>query len=97
MRVEADTSATGHRAHVDMMNCDELVERVTDYLEDALPPRDLTRLDNHIGVCAGCVAHVDEVRVMVRLTSSVPSEPMSTGLQSTLLAIHRRWAESVRT
>jgi hypothetical protein len=87
----------GPRTVVDVreMNCDELVERVTDYLEDALTPVDQLRLDEHITVCIGCQAHLGEVEVMLDLISSTPAEPLSPGLESSLMAIHRQWAESV--
>jgi hypothetical protein len=80
---------------VDEMNCDELVERVTDHLEDALGTEDQLRWDDHVGVCFGCQAHVREIRVTLDLVSSLGAEPPSAQLESTLLARYREWAESV--
>ena len=34
--------------------CQELVELVTDYLEDALPPEERARFDAHLAECPGC-------------------------------------------
>lgn len=79
------------------MNCDELVERVTDYYEGALSPMDRTRWDEHVEVCVGCVAHVGAYGVTVRLVSSMDAEPLPDPLEANLLAIHRRWAASVGT
>jgi len=76
------------------MECCELVERVTDYLEQALLSDDLTRLNEHVEVCTGCVAHLGAVRVTLRVTSSLPPEPMSSDLESSLLATYLSWAKS---
>src|SRR6266498_2574432 len=54
-------------AGVDEMNCDELVEKVTDYLEQALSSPDLARWDDHVQVCIGCQGHRGEVRVALRV------------------------------
>jgi hypothetical protein len=82
---------------MDEMNCDELVERVTDYFEDALDSRDSVRLDEHLQVCIGCIAHVGEVKVTLQLLSSLSAERLSDELESDLAAFYRRWAGSVST
>jgi anti-sigma factor RsiW len=79
------------------MNCDELVERVTDYHEGALSQTDRARWDEHVGVCVGCVAHLGAYDVTVRLVSSVDPEPLPDPLAATLMAIHRQWVASVGT
>ena len=79
------------------MNCDELVERVTDYYEGALSPVDRSRWDEHVGVCIGCTAHLGAYDVTVRLVSSLDEEPLPGTLEGDLLAIHRRWAAGVGT
>jgi anti-sigma factor RsiW len=53
------------------LSCRQLVELVTDYLEDALDPRDRARLDEHIAGCAGCDAYVDQMRATIALLRSL--------------------------
>jgi predicted anti-sigma-YlaC factor YlaD len=77
------------------MNCDELVEQVTDYLEAALSAENLTRLDDHLQVCIGCQAYLGEIQVTLRLTSSLRTEPMSDALESSLLVLYREWTETI--
>lgn len=74
------------------MNCDELVERVTDYYEGALSPSDQHRWDEHVAVCIGCVAHLGAYDVTLRLVSAAPEEPLPGALEESLVALHRRWA-----
>ena len=77
------------------MNCDELVEKVTDYLDDALSNSDQSRWDDHVDVCLGCQAHLGEVRVTLHVVSTLGTERISHELESSLLATYRQWADSV--
>jgi anti-sigma factor RsiW len=78
-----------------MMECSELVEKLTDYLEGALESDDPTRLTDHLQLCYGCQAYVGQVEVTLRLLSSVTAEPLSDEFESDLIAAFRRWTESV--
>jgi anti-sigma factor RsiW len=49
------------------MTCQELVELVTEYLEDALPDPDRRRFDEHIEACPHCVTHIDQMRTTIRI------------------------------
>jgi hypothetical protein len=74
------------------MNCDELVERVTEHLDGVLGGADQARWDDHVGVCFGCQAHLRTVRVTLELVSSLGSAGPSAELEATLLAQYREWA-----
>jgi anti-sigma factor RsiW len=76
------------------MNCDELVERVTDYMEDALSAEDRARLDDHIRPCYMCRAYVGMVNATLRVVSSLPAERLPDELESTLLARFQDWRQS---
>jgi anti-sigma factor RsiW len=80
---------------MDIMYCNELVENVTEYMEDALDPRDRTRFDAHSSVCPGCQAHLGEFTVTLSLLSSLSEEPLTDEMESDLVAVYRRWAGSV--
>ena len=47
------------------MPCQELVELVTSYLDDALPPADRARCDEHFRTCAGCRAYLAQMERVV--------------------------------
>lgn len=74
----------------DDLDCDELVEVVTEYLEGALPPVERTRFEHHLVWCAGCTAHLQQVRATRRLAGriggAVPPE-----VQARLLSAFRAW------
>jgi anti-sigma factor RsiW len=76
------------------MNCSELVERATDYLEDALGAQDRARLAAHLRDCRGCNAHLGQLHGTLRLVTSVPAAPLPGPLEAALLAHYREWAKS---
>jgi hypothetical protein len=47
------------------MPCQELVELVTGYLDDALPAAERARCDEHLRTCAGCRAYLAHMEVVV--------------------------------
>ena len=47
--------------------CRELVELVSDYLENALPATERERFEAHLAECEGCDAYVEQVRATIRL------------------------------
>ena len=49
------------------LDCIELVELVTDWLEGRLAPAEAARFEAHLALCKGCVHHVEQMRAVVRL------------------------------
>jgi predicted anti-sigma-YlaC factor YlaD len=49
------------------MSCQQLVELVTDYFEDALTPEERVRFDAHLQVCPGCMTYLEQMRTTTRL------------------------------
>lgn len=73
------------------MNCKELVELVTDYLEDALPPDERIRFEEHLALCPGCVAYVEQMRGTVRLVGGLHDDAMPADARDALLQAFRDW------
>jgi anti-sigma factor RsiW len=74
------------------LSCQELVELVTDYLEDALPPGQRARFEEHLETCGGCRAYLEQMRVTTRLVRSTnaPEEPREVaGLMRAFRDRHR--------
>ena len=47
----------------DELTCRDIVELVTDYLEQALLPRTRVQFEEHIAECEGCTNYVEQVRM----------------------------------
>ena len=77
------------------LTCQELVELVSSYLDDALSAGERSRFDAHLATCPGCVAYVDQIRTTVRLTGEqLHEEALSAEARDVLLAQFRNWKES---
>ncbi|WP_437672603.1 anti-sigma factor family protein [Sorangium sp. So ce131] len=70
------------------LDCDELVEVVTDYLEGALSPEERTRFEHHLVYCPPCATYLRQVRDTRRLVAELRS-PGPTEAKSALLAAFR--------
>lgn len=73
------------------MHCQEFVELVTEYLEGALAPRDVSRLEAHLGDCEYCAHYFAQLQVTIDLTARVPVDPAAPGLRDDLLDLFSRW------
>jgi anti-sigma factor RsiW len=65
------------------LTCRELVELVTDYFEDALPPAERARFEAHLADCGGCTDYLAQMRATVRLvgaTGELEQRPEVAGL-----------------
>lgn len=75
------------------MTCKELVELVTDYLEGALPPRDVARFEEHVVSCPPCRAHLAQMRSTIELVGRIPEESVSAEAEQDLLEAFRKWKQ----
>ena len=76
------------------LNCNELVELVTDYLEGALPDAERARFEAHLGACDGCVAYVEQIRVTIALTGRLREQDVPPAALAPLLDAFRTWRTS---
>jgi anti-sigma factor RsiW len=74
------------------MPCRELVELVSDYLEDRLTPLDRSRFAAHLAACEPCRTYLDQFRQTVRALGRLPAESLSPDAKNALLAAFRGWS-----
>jgi anti-sigma factor RsiW len=73
------------------LTCKELVELVTDYLEDELSSADRDRFEQHLVLCDGCAWYLDQMRTTIGLTGSLAEESIPAEVQERLLTAFRDW------
>ena len=76
------------------MNCIQLVELVTEYLEGSMPADQRARFDEHIAGCDGCTTYLEQVRITIRLTGMLSEEQIAPDARETLLGVFRDWRTS---
>lgn len=73
------------------LNCAELVELVTDYLEERLPSTDRRRFEEHIAGCKGCAAYLEQMRATIATTGRLSETDLPPELEQRLLGAFRDW------
>jgi anti-sigma factor RsiW len=80
-----------HRHRDDGLSCRELVELVTDYLENAMPPAERARFEAHIATCDGCDAYLIQMRETIVVLGTLPADALSREAEDQLRAGFRDW------
>jgi anti-sigma factor RsiW len=75
------------------LTCREFVELATEYLEEAMPPDERRRFEEHLAICPGCDTYLEQFRQTIDLTGRLSEDSIEPEAQETLLAAFRRWKE----
>ncbi len=78
------------------MTCKELVELITDYLENALSPAERARFEAHLGRCDGCTNYLDQMRRTIVLSGRLTEESIAPRVQEELLHVFQDWKTGKR-
>jgi anti-sigma factor RsiW len=76
---------------IEQLSCQELVELVTDYLEDSLPADDRDRFEQHLQSCAGCQQYFAQMRSTIELTGELTPADLTPEAEEALLTAFRDW------
>lgn len=81
----------------DALNCQELVELITDYLDGALSSTERSRFEAHLAVCADCRAYLGQMHQTLYLLGTLSEEAISPEAQQALLAAFQGWKTASNT
>jgi anti-sigma factor RsiW len=73
------------------LTCQELVELVTAYLENALSENERTRLEQHLATCDGCDRYVEQMRQTIQALGTLQERDITPDAQEKLLNVFREW------
>jgi anti-sigma factor RsiW len=71
--------------------CQQVVELVTDYLEDRLSKADRRRFDHHLAGCPNCTEYLAQLRETIELTGRIGPDDLTPPMQAEMIALYRRW------
>jgi anti-sigma factor RsiW len=71
--------------------CQQAVELITDYLEDALAAADRRRFDKHLAGCPHCTEYLAQMRETIKLTGRLTTEDLTPRMRTDLTELYRRW------
>ena len=73
------------------MNCRQVVELMTDYIEGTLAPAERARFEEHIAGCDGCTAYLDQMRITRRIVGRLADVPIPQSVERELVEAFRNW------
>ena len=76
------------------ISCQEVVELVGDYVEQALPADDAAVFEQHLNFCEGCVWYVDQVRKTIDSVGELRVEDLPEDTRDRLMTAFRDWKRS---
>lgn len=76
------------------LTCEEMVELVTDYLEDKLPEAERASFEVHLGKCRGCTNYLDQIRKTIDLTGKLSEDGLADDVREKLLDVFRDWRKN---
>ncbi|BDX35091.1 anti-sigma factor [Mycobacterium antarcticum] len=71
------------------MACEDFVELVTAYLEDAMVPSARARFDEHLSECDGCTDYLQQFRVTIETMGRGGEGDLTPELRDRLLTAFR--------
>jgi len=71
------------------LTCREVIDLLTDYVEDALPEQERRRVEAHLASCDGCTTYLEQMRETIRLTGMLTEEQIPEEEEQRLLDAFR--------
>lgn len=71
--------------------CREVVELVSDYLEGAMSELDRALFEEHLAMCDGCSAYLEQMRATLRVAGSLRPEAVDPAVCGHLVEAFRGW------
>lgn len=73
------------------MECRELVEAITAYLDGTLPDADRRRFDSHLAACPRCTEYLAQMRTTIVRLGTLDEAALSHDAREQLLVAFRDW------
>jgi anti-sigma factor RsiW len=75
----------------DELVCQQVVELVTDYLEDALTRSERRRFEKHLRKCPNCTAYLEQMRATIRATGSLHPDDLTPEVRRQFTDLFQQW------
>jgi anti-sigma factor RsiW len=76
---------------INELSCQELVELVTDYLEEKLPAAERARFEAHLVGCSGCQNYLEQMRKTIQVVGKLREDHLTPESKAALLQRFRHW------
>ena len=73
------------------LTCHEVIELLSNYIDDALTAEERRRVDEHLALCDGCTTYLEQMRETIRLSGMVSEDQVPESEKAALLDAFRDW------
>ena len=73
------------------LSCHELVELITEYLEDELASEERARFEIHLVYCRGCANYLDQMRHTLDAMGELHEDALDPNAKDALMNAFRDW------
>ncbi len=73
--------------------CRGVVELVSEYLEGAMSELDRARFEEHLAMCDGCSAYLEQMRATLRVAGALRPEAVDPAVCAHLVDAFRNWRQ----
>jgi anti-sigma factor RsiW len=73
------------------MSCREVVDLLTEYLEDALPAETRARVDAHLETCPDCTVYLGQLRTTIGVLGRLREDDVPQPVLDELMQVFRGW------
>jgi anti-sigma factor RsiW len=71
------------------LNCQEIVEVITDYLEGTIDPELRAAFDTHLAGCPHCTHYLEQLEATIRVAGTIRPDELSPDFRAGLLEAFR--------
>jgi anti-sigma factor RsiW len=73
------------------ITCQQLVELVTDYLEDRLPVEERLLFEEHLAFCTWCVTYLDQMRQTIQVAGTLREDDLDPHARDAMLKVFKEF------
>lgn len=73
------------------ITCKQLVELVTEYLEDRLPVEERLLFEEHLAFCTWCVTYLDQMRQTIRVAGTLREDDLDPRARDAMLKVFKEF------
>ena len=68
------------------LHCQEIEQRLDDYLEGELPAKEMLQVEAHLQRCSECCSLVNDLREIISIAATLADQPVPAGVSQRLRA-----------
>ncbi len=72
-------------------SCQDITERASDYLDQEMTWREWMGFRLHLMTCGPCRAYLRQMRMTLRVLTTLPHEPLPDEVADELMQMYRAW------